>query len=307
MTGKIQTHDIVHITDCHDTNPEGGFLAATKVKLAYAAHVEEIGLPVRLIEVTPAEEFNTIDVGAKFSEILTSNPNPARLIVAVNAAPPSIPGGNNINARINFVCGRLKNGAVFGGTYGGHCLSYVKSQIVELYELLDSNNGSQFRSLEVLPRALVEFAAGVIRPERLGKLDIAKAVPDAPEGSHVYAIDNFGNVKIILSEADRSALNQWVARTSDVAFAFGERSLEFGQPKAEPQAFCPAILNHKMFSAAENQTIVSLTSSSKRWDRTGAISDVAQIATIRREPGKSKGFTLPRIGAPVHFRSGAAA
>ncbi|MBU6235627.1 MAG: hypothetical protein KGQ41_07260 [Alphaproteobacteria bacterium] len=313
MTSR--TIDIVHITDCHDTGAVGGELAAIKVKRRYADRADHHDIATRLIEVAPAEEFNTIDVGAKFSELATSAVNPNRLVLAINAAPPSIPGGTGNNERRNFVLGRLKNGVVFGGTWGGHCLSYVKSEIAELYELLDSNNGSQFRSLEVLPDALLDFKADKIDTARLRLVDVAKEVPNVPRHSHAWTIDNFGNVKLFLNDDDKVRLRSLFEakakgtdgrRVAPVKFAFGDRSVEFA-PAANAQfepassQFAAAALAQKLFCIEIGTNVVSLTSSAKRWNTRGQFTDVEQIATLRGEPHKPLGYTLPKIGAPVFF------
>ena len=311
-----KTYDIIQITDCHDTNKEGGLLAASKVELAYSALVENADLPTRLIKVVPAEEFNTIDVGAKFSELVTSSLNPARLIVAINAAPPSLQnGGKTGNDRKNFVLGKLKNGVIFGGTWGGHCLSYVKSQIAEVYELLDSNNGSQFRSLEVLPEALVAYAAGTIDPRRLGPaIDVANEVPNIPDQSHAWTIDNFRNVKLIVSDADKRRLSDVFAQYSaakqagqaaerpKVEFTFGDQSVEFGVHDRPTTAFATAALDERMFRGETGSNIFTLTSSARRWNDQGETVDVQQIATLRDQPHLPLGFQLPKIGAPLHIR-----
>lgn len=311
-----RTYDIIHVTDCHDTGAASGELAAIKVKRRYADKADLLGINTRLIEVAPAEEFNTIDVGAKFSELATSAVNPARLVVAINAAPPSIPGGTGNNERRNFVLGKLFNGTVFGGTWGGHCLSYVKPQIAELYELLDSNNGSQFRSLEVLPDALLEYKADTIDGARLKPVDIAREVPQAPVHSHAWTIDNFGNVKLFLNDDDKQRLRahfQQNAQGEDgrkfasVGFAFGERSVEFTPgtnhtPVTDTARYATAALAQKLFCLEIGKNVVSLTSSAKRWDAHGNLTDVEQVATLRGEPGKAIGYTLPRIGAPFALR-----
>lgn len=312
MTAR--TIDIVHITDCHDTGAISGELAAIKVKRRYSDRVDELDIPTRLIEVAPADEFNTIDVGAKFSEFATSARRPERLVVAINAAPPSIPGGTGNNERRNFVLGRLENGIVFGGTWGGHCLSYVKSQIVELHELLDSNNGSQFRSLEVLPDALVDFKADAIDTSRLRTVDIAREVPEAPNHSHVFTIDNFRNVKLYLTPDEKAELQERFAahargvegrKSTPITFNFGDRSVEFTAgrngllvPAGEPSQ---ASLVHKLFCVRAGANVVTLTSSAKRWDAKGRLTDVEQIATVRNEPDQPLGYRLPKIGAPVFF------
>ncbi|NBX66711.1 MAG: hypothetical protein EBQ96_06935 [Proteobacteria bacterium] len=311
----FRTIDIIQITDCHDTGAISGELAAIKVKRRYADRAELLGLNTRLIEVAPAEEFNTIDVGAKFSELATSAVNPARLVLAINAAPPSIAGGTGNNERRNFVLGRLKNGIVFGGTWGGHCLSYVKSEIAELYELLDSNNGSQFRSLEVLPDALLDFKAEKIDGARLRPINVAHEVPAPPRHSHAWTVDNFGNVKLFLTQDDKLRLHGLFKakakgpegkKIAPVTFAFGNRSVEFtpssnGLLLPDKREFALASLAEKLFCIEIGTNVVSLTSSAKRWDEKGAITDVEQIATLRGEPHKPLGYKPPKIGAPVFF------
>jgi hypothetical protein len=207
----------------------------------------------------------------------------------------------------------------------------VKSEIAELYELLDSNNGSQFRSLEVLPDALVEFAAGVIDKNRLGKVaDIENEVPNPPAQSHVLTIDNFGNVKVFLTDADKGTLREHFARHANgekgreatpVSFSFGRQSVEFGAgtnstilPKVLANAFTrlaghgykPASLVKKLFCKAIGSNVLTLTSSSKRWNAKGEIVDVEQIATLRAQTGTRLGFRKPKIGAPLHLRLNAA-
>ncbi|MDP9196773.1 MAG: hypothetical protein M3O22_08450 [Pseudomonadota bacterium] len=306
----FRTYDIVQITDCHDENLDSGQLAAVKVRMAYSAWAEKHGLPVSQIQMVPAEEFNTVDAGFRFSEIVSTNPMPERLLVAVNVAP-AMAGKSANNERELFVLGKLKNGLHFGGTYKGYCLSYIKPLIQEVFYLTDSNNGSQFRSLEVLPPALVEYARGTIRKDRLEAFDHTAVIPDAPSVSHVLAIDNFRNVKIRLSPEDRVFL-EGVMKAGGIEgslpvidISFAGKSVEFAvSPKPSPsKPHWRVVLGQRMFDVEEGDSVLSLASSSRLLERNGQwTGKVAQLATIRRRPHVALGYEVPPLGAAVYFR-----
>ena len=304
MSGK--TTNVIQITDCHDEGDVCGGSAANKVRLAYRISGDRHGLNIGQVDIGGAVRFNTIDLGFKaadqyfsFLRLGGNRLQDCRQIFAFNVAPPRSVAGADDNARDLFVVGRFRDGSVFGSTQKGYALSYLKAEIAELHALLDSNNGSQFRSLDVLPEAIVQYAAGTMTPDRLQALAVADLI-DPPAEAHVLAIDNFGNVKIHLSPAQRRSLADRLAADprTKVLVGFGTASLEFEASTQPGEPLTVAWLADKMFSAAVGDQVLALNSSARL--RVGdTLEPVAQLATICHRPDQPLGHPLPQIGAPV--------
>lgn len=317
-SAKSKFYDVMHITDCHDTNDEGGQLAANKVRMAYRIGAARNGLELGQVDINGVIKFNTIDLGYKaadlyftYEHLIHGQECGHQQIFVLNAAPPKQNNGVPNNERDLFVVGRLKNGAPFGGTQKGYALSYLKHDIAEMHELLDSNNGSQFRSLEVLPEAVMQFAAGTINPARIEKIDHMATVPDVPNAAHAVAIDNFGNVKICMPPETRNSLTQaFEAHAAgsheaarEIGLAFALKSLEF-EPDGADMWPVRALLKSKMFAGDVGTNVLAMSSSSRLRDSDGVIRPVAQLATICSRPDDEPAFEKPMIGARVRFNLG---
>lgn len=307
MAKPYKGTQIVQITDTTDRN------AQLKIYGAYAQHKGRTGIQGDVI-VVPGN--NTLDIGAAAAEIVTNTQRPDRLIIAVNSAPPDKKEGTKDNARRGFYFADLGNGVTIGGTSNGLELAYIRPLIKELYELTTTNSkGSQFRSLEVLPEASLQFAKKKHRKKLIAKGVFKKVEPDSvipavPDHTHVIEVDNFRNVKLWVTQRDRAALEKAAAKKSRVQVAFTEASVELLAAKriTKPNAKLTKTLKPftakatpTLFEARLGTNLIALRSSSKRVDG----SDVPIIATIREQPAEIKpNYQPPKVGAAVKLAFG---
>lgn len=301
----MHTHDstqlptyLVQVTDTTDQR------AALKLKAAFAHHGGRLGLRADIIDIAPAN--NTLDIGVIVSEQLHNSQRPDRLIIGVNCAPPDKREGTTDNARNDFFFAELKNNVIVGGTSNGLELSYVRDQIERLYRLTTTNSlKSQFRSLEILPENLVRFSLSVERQKLIesGVLidetnNIDSIVPYVPDVTHVIEVDNFGNVKLLPSRADRDLLG----RVQDTSFGFGSESVEYRQEKPSNVLEFRALVRPTLFAAPLGTNIIALSSSS----RILGGQTVPMIATVRERPAETPpGYQRPHVGNPVILRPAA--
>lgn len=294
----MHTHDssqpvtyLCHVTDTTDDR------ARLKINAAYANHGGRLGLRADLVDFAPAT--STLNIGVIVSEQVHNTERPDRIILGVNCAPPDKKEGTKDNARNDFYYAELKDGVFVGGTLNGLELSYVKGDIKDLFRLTTTNSRkSQFRSLEILPEHLVKF----VIPEERAKLlksgelvsvpNVDDVVPSLPDISHVYEVDNFGNVKWLPSVADRALLE----RIENARFDFGTESIEFATPDATAAVAFNALVKPTLFAAPLGTNIVALNSSSRALGGKA----VPIIATIRERPAETQpNFRLPEVGQPV--------
>jgi hypothetical protein len=288
----IRTY-LAHITDTTDDT------AVAKIEAAYSTHLGRCGLRDVDFRVKPG--LNTIDIGFKASELINNSQRPDRLILALNYAPPDKKEGTKDNARNDFFFADLGDEIYAGGTCNGFELSYVKDRIQALYRLTTTNAlKSQFRSLEVLPRHIVQFCVPKERAALIasGALQavahIDEIVPTVPDRTHVLEVDNFRNVKLFTSKADGQAL----AQAHSTGFCFGLRSIEFDRGQSDVTSQFNAIVNDTLFAAQVGTNVVARHSSS----RLSGNRPVPMIANIRIRPAETEPpYDVPKIGHPVHL------
>lgn len=275
----------VHITDTFDRN------AQLKLQAAYIAHADTSRVRIDQTAIAPAQ--STTDIGIIVAEQIYNSQRPARLLLAVNCAPAESEHGVSDNARSDFYFAELTGGDCVGGTLNGYELSYIKDRVAKLYRLTTTNAlKSQFRSLEVLPKHLLQFAnprlrRKLIQSGALVAADTATHIADIPDVTHVVEVDNFGNVKVLPSAADRALLT----RQPQLRFAFagknGNRTEEYS-----------AIVRPTLFAAPIGSNVIALNSGSKIGKQ-----NVAMIATIRGHDlnDTAPAFDVPGVGTEVHL------
>lgn len=308
MAAPYQATQIVQITDTTDRN------AQLKIQGAYTLHKGRNGVHGDVL-VVPATD--TLDIGAAVSELVTNKERPDCLIIAVNSAPPDKKDGTKENARRGFYFADLGNGTTIGGTSNGLEFSYIRPLVTDLYELTTTNSkGSQFRSLEILPEASLQFANPAKRAELIANGTLKKVNPDSvippvPQQTHVIEVDNFRNAKLWVTAADHKRLAAAAANKEDVRVTFAEYSVELLAAKLVEK---PVALDQQngltpfgakatptLFEAPLGTNLIALRSSSQRVDG----GDVPIIATIREHPAKTEpNYPVPRVGAAVTLAFG---
>ncbi|MBI1273890.1 MAG: hypothetical protein GC131_07385 [Alphaproteobacteria bacterium] len=299
MSAAYSRTSIRHITDTTDV-----INAVPKIQDAYTHWMGKLGIRDADLHVTPAH--TTIDIGTIVSELVTNKSRPEKLVLAVNCAPPDKDktNGKKGNHRKEFVCAELKDGTVICGTLNGYELSYVRDQIKSLYRLTNTNHtSSQFRSLEVLPEETLRFSqpetrAQQMADDKLEPMDIASSVPAPPDVTHVFRVDNFGNVGLYLSQADRARLEK--AEGKSIKIAFARASLEIGGRQS--QRFFPsfrAVVRQTFFDDKKHKNVLTLNSSSTLIDG----GSVPMVLNLRDLPAATRpGYQLPEVGARVKLQ-----
>lgn len=257
----------------------------------------------------------TLDIGTTVSKLVNNPTRTSRLIIAANAAPNDNMKGTKDNKRDNFYCALLDDGTVVCGTTGGYEYAYVRDRITAMYELTASNEKkTQFRSRDTLPHYTALFADPVTRKKllraknpdgtlKLKPVKVDDVVPYPPEESHVYDVDNSGNVKLYLSALDKALIRRAQATGQKVRVEFAVSSLELFKPKTpeEQRPFYEAFdvyVRPSFFDAKDRETILTTRSSTKRSNG----DEVEQIAQVRTNHATSPpDFPLPVVGAAARL------
>lgn len=295
----MSKRNVFFITDCTDDAARVDVESATR--LAFDAKQIEIGA----FAFQGTGKFNTVELSyaaahrTYINDTLRHQLNLSENndVLILNAAPPKSQHGtdaNSNNERHNFVYGRLSNGALFAGTING--LSLLKPLVTKLYEFPASNNGSQFRSRDVLPRIAAGWVAhgeDYVEITQSPALEL-KEIPEFPsETSRAVHIDApFNNVKILFSKADRELLASVSARKGK-AMVFFENS----------ETGIEAAVAERLFDANEGQKVVILGSSSSIYTHAdlSQTETMGQLVTLQRRTDAQLDYQLPVIGQSVRF------
>ena len=148
--------------------------------------------PKITVQETSVPSFSTIATGFWTHQYAMVNSFP-ELAIYTNTAPRKDDKESRIeNEGEHLTYALLENGVKVIGVNAGYCFSFIKPHIKEFYEVEVRNKGSQFRSRDFYPEAVM----GIMNGEQkfLGqKLDIAH-IPDLPV-RRVAWIDGYGNMK----------------------------------------------------------------------------------------------------------------
>lgn len=161
---------------------------------AFAEVIQKLTFLDRHIRVraTSVPPFSTIATGLWISQFATVNAFPG-LIIYSNTAPRmkhTEEGGNILGGQ--FVFTTLDNGVIVAAVNVGYCLSFIKAQMKTLHVVNVSNHGSQFRSRDFYPDAVVGIAHG--EPQWIGEEIPLSSVP-LPPIDKIGFIDGYGNLK----------------------------------------------------------------------------------------------------------------
>lgn len=143
---------------------------------------------VSAISVPP---FSTIATGFWIAQFATVNAF-SGLIVYSNTAPRIKIAEEKKNLYGQLVYTKLNDGAVVIAVNVGHSLSFIKDKITSLHVVNVPNVGSQFRSRDYYPDAVVGIAHG---DSKYIGADIPKdSIPDVPLNKIAF-VDGYGNLK----------------------------------------------------------------------------------------------------------------
>jgi hypothetical protein len=155
------------------------------------------GLPSTVrIHMSSVHSFDTIATGFLVAQLGNAEENlrPKDLLIFANCAPrKDIKQARANNEGEGLLFCTLNNGVQVIAVNSGHSLSFVKSDIREVWSTVSEDHGSQFRSRDYFPKK-VWAAVNEDYSFLLHKLDVATTIPDPPQAVIGY-VDSFGNMK----------------------------------------------------------------------------------------------------------------
>lgn len=156
---------------------------------------------------TSVPPFSTLNTGFWIAQYALHNTFDGLAIYSNTAPRKDKKEAREKNEGEGLVYAKLKNGIVVVAVNAGYCMSFIKKDIVDFRKVNVANKGSQFRSRDFYPDAVVKILNN--DPKILGeKLDV-KSIPSVP-AYLIASIDGYGNMKTS-------------TRRSQVKFKEGER------------------------------------------------------------------------------------
>ena len=176
-----------------------GDLAWSEVVSAFYKNIPD---KVRM-QKTSVQPFNTLATGFILAQLAMADVSlrPADIFIFANTAPRK----DNLKARQNnegegllFVT--LRNGVSALVVNSGYSLSFVRSEIQELWSTHVEDAGSQFRSRDFFPQVVGKAVNGDFSFLN-HKLEAGSTVPVVPSSVVAY-VDSFGNMKTTIRAGD---------------------------------------------------------------------------------------------------------
>ena len=218
--------------------------------------------PFVQVRATSVPDFSTLATGFWTAQYSLVN-RLENLIVYTNVDPRTEKKeSRDKNEGSKFALAKLKNGALIAGVNRGYCFSLVKPYITAFHLANVANKGSQFRSRDFYPEAVIGFANGdqkfIDAP-----LEV-ESIPEVPI-NRIAWVDGYGNIKTSTRQSQvnfkrgqplQIALNYFNdgtfnVREGELAFAPGSSGAadkfmeiflrgfsahkEFGKPKVEAE------------------------------------------------------------------------
>lgn len=161
---------------------------------AFGEVIQKLKMLDSSIEVYPTSipSFATITTGFWISQYALYNTF-KKLVIYSNTAPRKDKKHPRIdNSGEGLVYALLKNGVAVIAVNAGYNLSFIKNEIKDFRKINVASSGSQFRSRDFYPKAVVKILHK--DSKILGQpLDIS-IIPDIPE-YRIASIDGYGNIK----------------------------------------------------------------------------------------------------------------
>lgn len=145
------------------------------------------------ITETAVAGFSTIETGFWIAQIGLHSDHP-NLVIFSNTAPRGTIAWTGQKEQ-PLVCGMLDNGIPLFAVHAGYNLSFIRDRLQGLWEVDVPNTGTQFRSRDQYPEAVMVILNG--DTSRIGKpVDMASILP--VPANRVASIDGYGNIKTTL-------------------------------------------------------------------------------------------------------------
>lgn len=164
---------------------------------------------IRIVSEHPVYAFSTIETGFWLAQEGLHSEH-KDLVIFSNTAPRGDITWKGEN-RQYFVCGLLDNGIPIFAVNAGYNLSFVKDRLQGLWEVDCPNVGTQFRSRDYYPEAVMTILTG--NTKLIGKEVNVDEIPDIPP-FRVASVDGYGNLKTTIKEEDlgKELLNSKIIR-----------------------------------------------------------------------------------------------
>ncbi len=148
--------------------------------------------PTVRVNPTSVPKFSTIATGFWTAQYALVNSAPG-LVIYTNTAPrKDNKDSRKGNEGEKLVYALLKNSVKVIGVNAGYCFSFIKPYLKELHFVHVANKGSQFRSRDFYPEAVVGI--GKRETRFIGEALDPSFIPDVPT-ERVAFIDGYGNLK----------------------------------------------------------------------------------------------------------------
>lgn len=159
------------------------------------SHFRRFDNQKQICEITqhPVAAFSTIETGFWIAQMGLHSDHPD-LVIFSNTAPRGDIAWEGQKEQ-PFVYAKLDNDIPVFTVNAGYNLSFIKDRLKELRKILVPNVGTQFRSRDQYPAAVMRILQG--DKSLLGDKIDPKIIPDMPEYS-VGSIDGYGNIKTTL-------------------------------------------------------------------------------------------------------------
>lgn len=151
-----------------------------------------------IVYPTSVPSFSTLATGFWIAQYAT-HAHSEHFIIYSNTAPrKDVKQERKNNEGEKLTYAQLTNGTEIVAVNAGYCFSFVKNQLAQLKVINIPNHGSQFRSRDFYPTAVVEILKK--SPNILGAdLDVNN-IPDLPANYLTFA-DGYGNLKTTITNS----------------------------------------------------------------------------------------------------------
>lgn len=148
---------------------------------------------------TAVPSFNTIATGFWALQYSLINTFPEMIIYTNTAPRKDNAEKRKDNEGEKLVYALLKNGTKVVGVNAGYCFSFIKKDIKALYAINVANKGSQFRSRDFFPEAVIGIAKG--DEKFIGEKMNVQDIPEIPFGKIAW-VDGYGNIKTTVRQSE---------------------------------------------------------------------------------------------------------
>lgn len=150
------------------------------------------------IHPTAVPAFSSIATGFWIAQYGLYNPSFEDLAIYANTAPRQdreSPRTDNTGEKLLYA--ELDNGVPVIAVDAGHTFSFIRDRIETLHDVRTPDSGSQFRSRDFFPQAVIDLLRD---KDRLGDRHDPADIPDPPRQTIAH-IDGYGNIKTTLRES----------------------------------------------------------------------------------------------------------